>query len=107
MPTTTPADNWNTYSSPRRPAVNAHGEAALLLSESILHALVEARTFTADQAMGLVQTACDVAAEDVDENGAPEDRSQQSLTLLRAIQQSLATSGTDGADMGDFHGPRP
>lgn len=99
MPTTTPDDNWATHPSPRRPAADAHGQAALLLSESILHALVEANTFTIDQAISVVRTASDVTAEDVDERGEISDRSQQSSTLLSAIQRSLAIDATDGDGM--------
>ena len=45
------------------PEPDAHGQAALLLAESILHALVETNTLSADQALSVIDTTCEVKVE--------------------------------------------
>ncbi|UUL83258.1 hypothetical protein [Sphingomonas qomolangmaensis] len=69
---------------------DAHGQAALLLVESMLHALVEARVFTLGAALEVVETTCEVKMEVAELAGESKARMQESLDLLNAIYVSLA-----------------
>lgn len=82
---------------------DAHGQAALLLSESMLHMLVERRVLTAQEAVAVVRTAAEVKAEVAAEAGESKGRMQASLDLLERIASSFAT---DGDGKGDTW-PRP
>ncbi len=69
---------------------DAHGQAALLLSESILHALVETNALSADEAMSVIQTTCEVKVEVAQRAGESNTRMEESLGLLRAIHASFS-----------------
>lgn len=71
---------------------DAHGQAALLLAESILHALIETSVLTIDEAVDVVATAAEVKVEVATLAGESNRRMQESLNLLTRIRQSL-TSG--------------
>lgn len=78
------------------PLPDAHGHAALLLVESLIHGLCERSTLTADQAVEIVERAANVqhdVAEEADGASAPM---WQSHTLLSAIAMSLRTEGASG-----------
>lgn len=68
---------------------DAHGQAALLLAESILHALVETGTLSNGGALSVIQTTCEVKAEVAAQQGESKGRMEESLTLLRAIGDSF------------------
>ncbi len=70
---------------------DAHGQAALMLSESILHALVETSVITVEQAVSIVQTAQEVKAEVAKVAGESRQRMEESLHLLSRIGISLET----------------
>lgn len=69
---------------------DAHGQAALLLAESILHALVETQTLTVEDALSVIETTCEVKVEFAKQAGESHSRMQQSLVLLEAISASFA-----------------
>lgn len=69
---------------------DAHGQAALLLAESILHALVETEAFTVDQALSVLNTTCEVKIEVAEQAGESQQRMLASLALLRAISASFS-----------------
>lgn len=68
---------------------DAHGQAALILAESILHALVETRTITTKQALDVVHSAEEIKTEVAALAGESETRMQESLELLKRIGLSL------------------
>ncbi len=68
---------------------DAHGQAALMLAESILHALIETRTFTPDQALSVVTTAQEIKVEFAELAGESQQRMRASLDLLSMIAGSL------------------
>jgi hypothetical protein len=70
---------------------DAHGQAALLLAESTLHALIEASVLTVDEAIGVVTTAAEVKVEVATQAGESRTRMQESLNLLNRIRQSLSS----------------
>ena len=69
---------------------DAHGQAALLLAESILHALVETETLTVEGALSVIETTCEVKVEVAEQAGESRGRMQESLALLKAIAASFA-----------------
>lgn len=70
---------------------DAHGQAALLLVESLLHALVEKGALSAVEAMAALRTACEVKVEVAEMIGESNARMQASLDLLARIEGSFAT----------------
>lgn len=68
---------------------DAHGQAALLLAESMLHALVEAHVLTIEQALSAIRTTCVIKAEIAEKTGESLGRMHESLGLLKAIASSF------------------
>lgn len=68
---------------------DAHGQAALLLAESILHALVETHTLTTAEAISVIDSTCMVKVEVAERAGESSKRMNESLTLLRRILNSF------------------
>ena len=68
---------------------DAHGQAALLLVESLIHALIAGAVITVQEAVEVVETAADVKQEIAESLGDSPDRLGQSLTLLQTISDSL------------------
>lgn len=68
---------------------DAHGQAALLLVESLMHGLVERSVITVADAVEIVDAAADVKAEIAVDLGEPEETEDRALNLLSAISQSL------------------
>jgi hypothetical protein len=74
------------------PEPDAHGQAALLLAESILHALVESGTLSVDEAVSAIETTCEVKVEKAAEQGESNARRNESLHLLQAIAASFSSN---------------
>jgi hypothetical protein len=72
------------------PAADAHGEAALLLVESLIHGLVARSVLSVDEAIALVAVAMDARAEIVAERGGRDEAQDRAFALLSAIGASLA-----------------
>lgn len=75
----------------QRPPIepDAHGQAALMLAESMLHALVDTSTITIQQAVAIVRVAQEVKAEVATLAGESRGRMVESLHLLGRIATSL------------------
>lgn len=71
------------------PEPDAHGQAALVLAESLLHALVEATILTSDEIIDAIETACEVKFESATAAGESNARMQASLALLKGIARSF------------------
>lgn len=71
------------------PEPDAHGQAALLLAESILHGLVEAKALTRAAALSVIATACEVKFEVAQRAGESNRRMTESLDLLHVISKSF------------------
>lgn len=69
---------------------DAHGQAALLLAESLLHMLIERSVLSVVDAVAVLQTAADVKLEVATEAGESQERMKASLELLFRITDSLA-----------------
>lgn len=86
MPTN---DNDPVIGTIRPTEVSAHGHAALLLAESLIHGLCEKAMLSSGEAVAIIERAADVQfdhAEAADGAGAPMWRSH---ALLLAIATSL------------------
>jgi hypothetical protein len=68
---------------------DAHGQASLLLAESILHALVENGTLTNGQAVDVIRTAAEVKFEVAVAAGESKGRMEESLSLLAKMATSF------------------
>ena len=68
---------------------DAHGQAALLLIESLLHALVENATLTTTEVEEVLTTAAEVKVEVAEAAGESKGRMQESLMLLAKIAGSF------------------
>lgn len=72
---------------PSRP--DAHGQAALLLVESLLHGLIERSVITVADAVDFVKAAADVRQEIGYDRQETLETMETSLTILRSIASSL------------------
>lgn len=73
----------------RRPEPDAHGQAALLLVESLLHAMLERGILTVDEAIGIAAAAGEVKEEIAAEATESDDTARHSLQLIARIVASL------------------
>ena len=87
---TGPFSNDNSVLPPREP--DAHGQAAMLLVESLIHGLVERNVLTVGDAIEIVDVATEVKSEIGPELGDTSENLQKSITMLRAISTSLKTA---------------
>ncbi|RZL51649.1 MAG: hypothetical protein EOP65_17055 [Sphingomonas sp.] len=72
------------------PTTDAHGEAAMLLVESLIHGLVARSVLSVDEAIALVTVAVDARAEIVADRGEADAAQDRALALLSGIGASLA-----------------
>jgi hypothetical protein len=68
---------------------DAHGQAALLLTESLIHMLVENGRLTNTQAVDVVHTAAVVKVEVAEAAGESKTRMFESLALLARMENSF------------------
>jgi hypothetical protein len=76
---------------------DAHGQAALLLTESLLHMLVENGDLTNAQAVDIVHTAAVVKVEVAEAAGESQSRMLESLALLDRMETSFRSDEPAGA----------
>jgi len=74
--------------STRVKQADAHGQAALVLVESLLHGLIEKSILSVAAAVEIVDTAVEVNRDASTELGHPQSL-ERSITLLEAISHSL------------------
>ena len=79
---------------------DAQGQAALLLIESTLHALIEASILTVPQVLSAITTACDVKVEVAEENHESRSIMLDSLQMLKKIGDTIRID-LDQADSKD------
>lgn len=77
----------NSASAPAEP--DAHGQAALLFAESILHCLVERGVLSRGDALDALTSASEIKTEVAEETGESKGRMLQSLGLLDRIKLSF------------------
>ncbi|GAA4023372.1 hypothetical protein GCM10022280_25120 [Sphingomonas swuensis] len=74
----------------RPPNADAHGRAALLLVESLLHGLIARNVIAIADAVEIVAVAAEVAEESAHDRGADPESLAGPIVLLEAIGTSLA-----------------
>lgn len=82
-------DNGASRHSPQTAEPDAYGLAAILLVESLLHALIARSVFTAADAIALIDVALDVKVEIGVDRGGGARVMDAALSHLAAIQQSI------------------
>jgi hypothetical protein len=73
---------------------DAHGQAALLLTESLIHALVETATLSNADAVGVIRTAAEVKVEVAEAVHESKARMEESLALLSRMAASFEVDQT-------------
>lgn len=68
---------------------DAHGQAALLLVESLLHGLVDSSVISIPEAVEIVEVAAEVEADQAADRSTPPEMMRHSRDLLAAIGTSL------------------
>ncbi len=68
---------------------DAHGQAAMLLTESLIFGLIERSVISVADAIDIVETAAEVKAEIGADLGDSPETLDRSLSLLEAISDSL------------------
>lgn len=68
---------------------DAHGQASLLLIESLIHTLVDAKLIDTETAAATVHRAAEVKVEVAEAAGESAKRMNESLRLLQAIETSF------------------
>jgi hypothetical protein len=74
---------------PSKSEPDAHGQAALLLAESLIHMLVDHRILSLDQAVEVIQIAAEVKTEVAAAAGESKARMNESLALLANMSNSF------------------
>ncbi len=83
-----PSDSSN--DNGRRHATDAHGQAALLLVESLIHGLIARKVITVRDAVEFVEVAAEAETEIETERHAAPAPKRQSAAILEAISVSLS-----------------
>lgn len=93
------ADNTNdnhVYPAAARPREpDAHGQAAMLLVESLIHGLIARTVISPEEAIEIVDVAAEVKAEVAAELGDSPPTMRRSLALLEALSHSLRGDAPD------------
>lgn len=71
------------------PEPDAHGQAAMLLVESLIHGLVGRSVLSAADAVEIVEVAAEVKADMAIDIGETPEALRRSLNLLTAVSDSL------------------
>ena len=82
-------DNAAPFAGDRR-GPDAHGQAAMLLTESLIHGLIARSVISVADAVEIVDIATEVKEEVAASLGDSPATMQKSLTLLKAISRSLS-----------------
>jgi len=74
---------------PSKSEPDAHGQAALLLVESLIHMLIEHEVLSLEQAVEVIEIAAEVKTEVAAAAGESKTRMNESLALLADMATSL------------------
>jgi hypothetical protein len=91
-----PEDLIQPPADPSAAEPDAHGQAALLLTESLIHMLVENLGLTNAQAVEVVHTAALVKVEVAEAAGESKARMLESLALLSRMENSFQADEPKG-----------
>ena len=77
---------------------DVHGQAAILLAESMLHGLIARKVISVADAVEIVEVAAEVKEEVAADMGDTPSTMRQSLALLGSIRLSLKNDLPEGED---------
>lgn len=82
----------NGFDEPARSSNSAdpHGQAAMVLLETLIHAMIANGNLTTIEAIEIVLDAAEVQAEIDMDRGYVEENQQQAVALLRSLSISLS-----------------
>ena len=83
-------DNEGPSPTVERDVPEAHGQAAMLLVESLIHGLIARSILPVEEAIDIVTVAIDVQLDVSTDRGDHDDATNKSLAMLRAIRRSLS-----------------
>lgn len=89
-------DNDGYPEAARRPEPDAHGQAAMLLAESLIFGLIERSVISVPDAIDIVEAAADVKVDIAADIGESPETMNRSLNLLAAISDSLKLDVQNG-----------
>jgi hypothetical protein len=82
-------DNEAYPATARAPEPDAHGQAAMLLIESLIHGLVARSVISVEDAVVIVEIATEVKADVAADLGESADTMRRSIDILAAIGESI------------------
>jgi hypothetical protein len=82
-------DNNSIATSSELRGPDAHGQAAMLLVESLIHGLIERSIITVADAVEIVESAADVKEEVASDLGDSPANLRKSLIILGSLVESL------------------
>ncbi|WP_127145418.1 hypothetical protein [Pelagibacterium montanilacus] len=82
-------DISNNHGAPHMREADAHGQAAMLLVECLLHRLIEKQVLSVEEAIDIIDVATEVKIETGTERGEMPATLQASIHLLQDISASL------------------
>ncbi len=89
-------DNDTYPEAARGPEPDAHGQAAMLLTESLIFGLIERSVISIADAIDIVEAAAEVKVDIAAAIGETPRTMQRSLNLLTAISDSLRLDAPSG-----------
>lgn len=89
-------DNQSVHARSRGTGPDPHGQAAMLLVESLIHALVENKVISLELAIEVVDLATEVKEAIADNLGDSPEALAKSLGLLNGLSRSLQIDREDG-----------
>ena len=95
-PTLNDNDSADPAAEPQSP--DAHGQAAMLLAESMLHGLIARKVISVADAVEIVEVAAEVKKEVAADLGDTPATMRKSLALLASIRLSLRNDLPAGLD---------
>jgi len=78
------------YLNEERAEPDAHGQAAMLLVESLIHGLVARSVLSVSEAIEIVDIATEAKLEIAEDLGGAPSPMRSSITLLTSISKSLS-----------------
>jgi hypothetical protein len=73
---------------------DAHGQAAMLLTESLLHGLIARKVISVPDAIEMIEIAADTKKDVAAEMGESPAKLDKSLSILNAVRRSIANDAT-------------
>jgi hypothetical protein len=90
MPDFTSINDYSADAATMLDGPDPHGQAAMLLTESLLHGLIARQVISVPDAIEIVEIATDAKEEVAEELQESPAKMRKSLSILNAVARSLA-----------------